>query len=67
MAKVVEKEEEISQAEIPPEMLQKVTAAAQARLQIVMGRPGEEKLDGGSDVLHVPANTYAVKPGGPKV
>lgn len=63
MAKVVEKEE----AEIPPEMLQEVTAAAQARPQIVMEKPVEEKLAGGSDILHVPANIYAVKPGGPKV
>ncbi len=59
MAKVVEKEE----AEIPPEMLQEVTAAAQARPQIVMEKPVEEKLAGGSDILHVPANIYAVKPG----
>ena len=48
-------------------MLQEVTAAAQARPQIVMEKPVEEKLAGGSDILHVPANIYAVKPGGPKV
>lgn len=61
------KKEDVPQVEIPPAMLQGVTAAAQARPQIVMGRPGEEKLASGNDVLHVPANTYTVKPGGPKV